>query len=190
MPRDTATSSDTPPTSTRRRPLLLVGALIALFAAAAVLYTALTPSSSASGAPGPGPAGAPVSFTAATMSGQQLSVPGGKPSVLLFLGVNCGGCGPTATALGQLQQQAAAAANFVGVDITPGETDSDVRGFLTTNHATGLGYAFDTDTRLIKALGVTQLTTVVVLDASGAPTWRAVEPTPAQVQTELAKVAR
>ena len=186
MPRDTATSSDTPPTSTRRRPLLLVGALIAVLAVAAVVYTALTPASSA---PGPGPAGAPVSFTAATMSGQQLSVPGGKPSVLLFLGVHCGGCGATAAALGQLQQQAPAAANFVGVDITPGETDSDVRGFLYANHATGLGYAFDTDTRLIKALGVTQLTTVVVLDASGAPTWRAVEPTPAQVQAELAKLA-
>lgn len=188
MPSDTTTSSDIPPTSTRRRPLLLVGALIAVFAVAAVLYTALRPTSTASDTAGP--AGAPVSFTAATLSGQQLSVPGGKPSVLLFLGVNCGGCGPTATALGQLQQQAPAAANFVGVDITPGETDSDVRGFLTTNHATALGYTFDKDTRLIKALGVTQLTTVVVLDASGAPTWRSVEPTPAQVQAALAKVAR
>lgn len=187
MPRDTATSSDTPPTSTRRRPLLLVGALIALFAVAAVLYTALKPTSTASDTAGP--ASAPVSFTAATTSGQQLRVPGGKPSVLLFLGVHCGGCGPTAAALGQLQQQNPGAANFVGVDITPGETDSDVRGFLDTNHATGLGYTFDTDTRLITALGVTQLTTVVVLDASGAPTWRAVEPTPAQIQAELAKLA-
>ncbi|MGH7743629.1 MAG: TlpA family protein disulfide reductase [Candidatus Dormibacteria bacterium] len=169
--------------------MLLVTALVVVLAGAAVLYSALTPARSASGAAGAGRAGAPVSFTAATMSGQQVTVPGGKPSVLLFFGVTCGGCGPTATALGRLQRQAPGSANFVGVDITPGETDSDVRGFLTTNYATDLGYAFDTNTRLIKALGVTQLTTVIVLDTSGTPTYRAVEPTPAQVQTELTKLA-
>ncbi|MFC4946616.1 hypothetical protein [Pseudonocardia sp. GCM10023141] len=90
--------------------------------------------------------------------------------------------------MAQIQQQNPGAANVVGVDITPGETDSDVRGFLTTNHATGLGYSFDHDTRLITALGVTQLTTVIVLNPSGAPTWRAVEPTREQVQTELTKL--
>lgn len=181
-----STSSDTPPatSATRRRPLLLLGALVAVVA---VLYTALSPASTTSNAAGA--AGGPVSFTATTVSGQQIAVPGGKPSVLLFLGVNCGGCGPTATALGRLQAQTPGAANFVGVDITPGESASDVRGFLTANHAEGLGVALDTDTRLISALGVTQLTTVVVLDATGASTYRAVEPTSAQVQTALAAVA-
>lgn len=183
------TSSDTPTatSSPRRRPLLLVGALVVVLAVAALLYTALRPGSTSNSAAGP--AGGPVSFTATTVSGQQIAVPGGKPSVLLFLGVNCGGCGPTATALGRLQAQAPGAANFVGVDITPGESASDVRGFLTANHADGLGIALDTDTHLISALGVTQLTTVVVLDATGAPTYRAVEPTPAQVQTALGAVA-
>jgi hypothetical protein len=181
-----STSSDTPPaiSATRRRPLLLLGALVVVLAVAAVLYTALKPASAASSA-----AGGPVSFTATTGSGQQIAVPGGKPSVLLFLGVNCGGCGPTATALGHLQAQTPGAANFVGIDITPGESASDVRGFLTANHADGLGVALDTDTHLISALGVTQLTTVVVLDATGTPTYRAVEPTPAQVQTALGAVA-
>jgi hypothetical protein len=167
--------------------LLLVGALVVVLAVAALLYTALRPGATAHSAAGP--AGGPVSFTATSASGQQIVVPGGKPSVLLFLGVNCGGCGPTATALGQLQTQAPGAANFVGVDITPGESASDVRGFLTANHADGLGVALDTDTHLITALGVTQLTTVVVLDATGAPTYRAVEPTPEQVQTALGAVA-
>jgi len=94
--------------STRRRTMLLVTALVVVLAGAAVLYTALTPARSASSAAGAGPAGAPVSFTAATMSGQQVTVPGGKPSVLLFFGVTCGGCGPTATALGRLQRGDAA----------------------------------------------------------------------------------
>lgn len=184
-----STSSDTPAatSSTRRRPLLLVGALVVALAVAAVLYTALKPASSPSDAAGPG--GGPVNFTATTLAGQRIAVPGGKPSVLLFLGVNCGGCGPTATALGRLQAQAPGTANFVGVDITPGETTSDVRGFLTANHADGLGVALDTDTHLIGTLGVTQLTTVVVLDATGAPTYRAVEPAPEQVQTALGAVA-
>lgn len=184
------TSTDTPtasPRRPRRRTWWVLGVLVAVLALAAVLYTALTPTTSAAGA---GPAAGPVSFTATTMTGQPVTVPGGKPSVLLFFGVACGGCGPTSTALAQIQQQNPAAANFLGVDITPGETDSDVRGFLTTNHATGLGYAFDTDTHLLNTLGVTQLTTVVVLDPAGAPTWRAVEPTREQVQAELAKVAR
>lgn len=186
------TSTDIPATPRRpgrRRALWLIGALVAVLTVAAVVYTALTPTSSA-GAVGAGPAGGPVSFTATTMAGPPVTVPGAKPSVLLFFGVSCGGCGPTSTALAQIQQQNPDAANFVGVDITPGETDGDVRGFLTANHATGLGYAFDTDTRLIRALGVTQLTTVVVLDATGAPTWRAVEPTREQVQAALATAAR
>lgn len=184
------TPTDTPAAASRRsgrrRTLWMAGALVAVLAVAAVLYTALTPTSSTAA----GPAGGPVSFTATTTSGQPVTVPGARPSVLLFFGVNCGGCGPTSTALAQIQQQNPAAANFVGVDITPGETDGDVRGFLATNHATGLGYTFDSDTRLIRALGVTQLTTVVVLDATGAPTWRAVEPTREQVQTALATAAR
>lgn len=190
MPPTTDTPA-TPRRSVRRRTLWLAGVLVAVLAVAAVLYTALTPTSSAPGPAGAdGAAGGPVSFTATTTSGPPVTVPGAKPSVLLFFGVSCGGCGPTSTALAQIQQQNPAAANFVGVDITPRETDDDVRGFLTTNHATALGYTFDTDTRLIRALGVTQLTTVVVLDATGAPTWRAVEPTREQVQTALAAAAR
>lgn len=180
------TASDTPPgtSSNRRRSLLLFGGLVVVLAVAAVVYTAVRPAATTSSA-----AGGPVTFTATTVSGQQIAVPGGKPSVLLFLGVNCGGCGPTATTLGRLQAQTPGAANFVGVDITPGESAADVRGFLTANHADGLGVALDSDTHLISVLGVTQLTTVVVLDATGAPTYRAVEPTPAQVQTALAAVA-
>jgi hypothetical protein len=56
---------------------------------------------------GAGPAAA-AGFTATTLSGQQLTVPGGKPSVLFFFSVNCGTCGPGAQALAQAQQAAAA----------------------------------------------------------------------------------
>ena len=57
------------------------------------------------------------------------------------------------------------------------------------NQATSLAYASDSNATLISAYQVTQLSTAVVLDASGKPVFRAVEPTADQIRAELAKVS-
>ncbi|WP_103382801.1 TlpA family protein disulfide reductase [Pseudonocardia dioxanivorans] len=164
-----------------RRWLALTGVGIAVLALAAVAYTAL------SSAPAPTPAagsGSEMAFTATTLSGQQVSVPGGKPSVVYFFSVNCGTCGPDAQALAQLQQTTPGA-NFAAVDLDPRENVDDVRGFLNTNQASALPYTIDTDARLSTGYQIDQLGVAVVLDAAGNEVFRGYKPEPAQIQTAL-----
>lgn len=172
-----------------RRWALAAGVGVAVIALLAVAYTAFSPASpprpgaatsSTAGAGGDSASG----FAATTLSGQQLTVPGGKPSVLFFFSVDCGSCGPGAQALAQAQE-ANPGANYVAVDVDPGETSADVREFLTANQAGGLAYALDTDASLTRAYQLTQLSTAVVLDATGTIVYRGVDPTPDQIRTAL-----
>lgn len=173
----TTTGRSPSPRPWRRRWPLLVGIGLAVIAVLAVAYTALSP------APTPN-SNTEVGFTAATLSGQQVSVPGGKPSVVYFFTVNCGTCGPDAGALAKLQQSTPGA-NFAAVDLDPNETVEDVRGFLDSNQANGLAYTIDTDGRLISDYKIRQIGVAVVLDAAGNEVFRGYKPTTAQIQTAL-----
>ncbi|MGQ0573646.1 MAG: TlpA family protein disulfide reductase [Pseudonocardia sp.] len=171
------------PRAPKRRWPLLAGIGLAVIAVLAVAYTALSP------APTPTPTATATSstgveFTAATLSGQQISVPGGKPSVVYFFTVNCGTCGPEAQALAQLQQTTPGA-NFAAVDLDPNETVEDIRGFLDTNQATELAYAIDTDGQLVSGYQIRQIGVAVVLDATGNEVFRGYKPDIAQIQTAL-----
>ena len=126
-------------------------------------------------------------FTAQTAAGGQVSVPGSKPSVLFFFSIECGACGPFTKALAEVQRSAPEAANYVAVDVASYETASDVEAFLAQNQASSLAYAIDTNTRLISAYRVNQLSTAVVLDASGTEVFRGVEPSVAQIRDALTK---
>ncbi|WP_219418498.1 TlpA family protein disulfide reductase [Pseudonocardia nigra] len=180
----TKTGRSPSPRRSRRRWPLLAGIGVAVIAVLAVAYTALSPAPT----PTPGAAASSstgVAFTATTLSGQQVNVPGGKPSVVFFFSVNCGTCGPGAQALAQAQQSAPDA-NYVAVDVAPDETATDVAEFLTTNQATGLAYTLDTGGALTSSYQLTQLSTAVVLDAQGNTVYRGVDPTPDQIQAALA----
>jgi thiol-disulfide isomerase/thioredoxin len=180
----TTTGRSTSPRPPRRRWPMLAGIGMAVIAVLAVAYTALAPTAAPTAGSTAG-SSAGIAFTAATLSGQQVSVPGGKPSVVFFFSVNCGTCGPGAQALAQAQQ-ATPEANYVAVDVDPSETATDVAEFLTTNQATGLAYTLDTDGALTSAYRLTQLSTAVVLDAQGNTVYRGVDPTPDQIQAALA----
>lgn len=183
-----ATPTDTPPgppatsRASRRRAVLIGGVIVVVVLLAAVLYTAL---SGGGGTAASGQVAAPVAFTASTEAGQQVRVPDGKPSVVLFFSATCGSCGPAARALAQVQQTNPGAANFVAVDLEPGETVTDIAGFLTANQATTLAATSDTVAHVSAAMGVTQLTTAVFLTADGHVQSRVVEPTAAQIQDQL-----
>lgn len=131
--------------------------------------------------------GAGSAFTAQTTAGNPIEVPGGRPSVVLFFTVECGGCGPTANALAQAQADDPEAANFVVVDVASYETAKDIKGFLDAYDGADLGYASDADGRLIADYQVTQLSTVLVLDADNKVVYRAIEPSADQIRAELAK---
>lgn len=186
MSQTTTDHSASPRPAWRRWPLLagVTAAVIVVFALAhTVLSPAPAPPPGATGRSSTG--GQATSFTAVTLSGQQVTVPGGKPSVVFFFSANCGTCGPGAQALAQAQQ-ATPGANYVAVDVDPSETDADVAEFLATNQATSLAYTLDTDGVLTRAYQLTQLSNAVVLDADGTIVYRGVDPTAEQIRTALA----
>ena len=129
-----------------------------------------------------------ASFTAHTVAGGSTTLPGERPSVLLFFSVECGGCGPTAQALAQTQAQDPTAADFAVVDVAAYETAQDIEGFLKYYDANALAYATDADGTLLSSYGVTQLSTVVIVDPDGKVVYRAVEPDAAKIRAELNKV--
>lgn len=194
----TTTSPSTPPSSasgpgpagrSRRRWLTIAGVAVVTLLVLAVTYTAL----SAEPSPAPdavssaaGTSTAATAFTASTMSGAEVAVPGGKPSVVFFFSATCGTCGPGARALAEAQASTPDA-NYVAVDIDPNESVNDVQEFLTANDASTLAYARDTDASLTRAYQLTQLSTAVVLDAAGTEVYRGVDPTSTQIRSALTK---
>lgn len=172
----------------RRRWLAIVGAAVVALLVLAVTYTALSQPSPAPGAvsSAAGASKAATAFTASTLAGEEVPVPGGKPSVVFFFSATCGTCGPGARALAEAQASTPNA-NYVAVDIDPNESVDVVQEFLTANDADTLAYALDTDAALTRAYQLTQLSTAVVLDASGTEVYRGVDPTPTQIRTALSK---
>jgi len=177
-----STTTRNGPGESRRRWAILTTVAVAIVASLAVIYTLLSPTT------GQDPTGVGVgSYTATTLAGQQVTVPGGKPSAVLFFSASCGSCGPAAQALAQAQNADPRAANYVVVDLDPNETPEDIRGFLTDNQATTLAVADDTGGRLSAAYRVTQLTTLVILGPDGQVDSTVVEPSLTQIQTALAQ---
>jgi len=127
-------------------------------------------------------------FTARTIAGSSITLPGERPSVLLFFSVECGGCGPTANALAQARAQDPKAADFGVIDVAAYETSKDIEGFLKDYDATALAYASDPDGTLTARYGVTQLSTVVIVDPDGKVVFRGVEPNAEKIRAELDKV--
>ncbi len=179
MSQITTDRRPSPSGSPRRRWAILAGVGVAALAVLAVVYTVLSPAPG-----GSGQAGADTSFTASTLTGQEVTLPSGKPTVILFFSATCGSCGPSAQAL-TAAQQSNPEATYVAVDIDPTETADDAREFLTANHAEGLAYATDTDGSISGAYEVTRLSTAVVLDAEGTEVSREVEPTLDQILAAL-----
>lgn len=193
----TTTSTSTPSSASgpgptgglRRRWLAIAGAAVVTLLVLAVTYTALSSQPSARPGAASSVAGsdqAATAFTATTLSGETVSIPGGKPSVVFFFSATCATCGPGARALAEAQANTPDA-NYVAVDIDPNESVDVVRQFLTANDAGTLAYARDTDAALTRAYQLTQLSTAVVLDASGTEVYRGVDPTPTQIRSALTK---
>ena len=87
--------------------------------------------------------------------------------------------------LAGVQRNAPQGANYVAVDVAPSETSADITSFLAQNNASSMAYATDTNAQLISAYQVNQLSTAVVLNASGTVVFRAVDPSAGQIRDAL-----
>ncbi len=194
----TTTSTSTPPSpasgpgptsGSRRRGLAIVGAVVITLLVLAVTYTALSPqpaSSPGSSSSTAGSSNADTAFTATTLSGETVSIPGGKPSVVFFFAASCVTCGSGAQAVAEAQA-GVPGVSYVAVDVDPSESEAVVRDFLTDNGAETLAFTRDTDAELSIAFKVTQLSTAIVLDSSGAEVYRVVHPTTSKLRSALAE---
>ena len=115
-------SAPAPPRSpgrsrSRRTVLVVTAAVVAALTVVFVLYAARsstngsTAASPAAQAGAAAPAKAAGAFTARTLDGAGVDVPGSRPSALFFYSVECGACGPGAQSLAEAQKAVGAKAN-------------------------------------------------------------------------------
>jgi len=156
--------------------------------------TAASTTSSSAAAAGSG--GAPTSSTAtaailkgtavALLGGRQVQIPSSTPTVLFFFALGCVDCAAGAQATAAAARTAGPTAIFLGVDLDPGVSADEVSAFLASAGATGLPVTVEASTRLATTYQVATLSTVVVVNAGGEVTYRAVDPTPAAILAAVA----
>lgn len=133
------------------------------------------------------------SVTVRALGGQRIRIPSERPTVVYFFSATCGSCIQGAHALVQAQQQAQAAqtaATFLAVDLDPTEPPQVIGEFVRAAGNPDLPAVSDRDAALSRRYQVTALSTLVIIDPTGRVTYRATEPSPAQILDAIAKAAR
>ena len=126
-----------------------------------------------------------------TIDGAAVRVPSNRPSVLVFLSINCADCADVARTLAEVEAAtnataraahlATTKARFLGVDMDRGVSGQAVTDFLHSVGAAGLPAVVDQKAVLSGTYQVTALSTVLVVDPAGRVTFRAVNPSPAKI---------
>ena len=106
-------------------------------------------------------------FQVPDVQGQTVSVPAGKPVVLLFGAASgCASCAVSEQQMAQVYPQFKHQAEFVTVDVTPGDTRADVLSFAQQLGATWPAVLAQ-GTNLLTLYHVSALDTMYVLNARG-----------------------
>lgn len=129
----------------------------------------------------------PVTITA--LSGATVTVPGDKPTAMFYFSVGCGECVKGARSLTEAAETASGSAQFVLVDMDPGESKDIVSSFQDFTGTTDVPAVIDTDASLSRRYQVAALSTLIVVDPAGAVTYRAKDPSADQITAALAKAA-
>lgn len=176
------------PTSPLRRVPLIVVSVLALVA----LVTACgeQPDTTARAASSAGDKQAAASVTATTADGTTVTVPDGKPAVVYFFAPSCYSCIAGTRAVANAQSQAPKAADYVAVNIDPGQSQQSVRDFLTMADGTALARTTDTGGTLASAFNVRALGTLLVLNADGTVAHTSVDPPATAITAAVEKAAQ
>src|SRR5579875_2590376 len=86
-----------------------------------------------------------------------------KPTLIYFMASWCVTCVPEARAIAQLQSEIGQQANFVVLDIDPGDTLNDLEHFWKAVGSPTNIWALDKDGRVTTAYNVTSLDTTIVI---------------------------
>lgn len=151
----------------------------ALFLVAALALTACGSSPTDS-------AGA-VADTVSDIDGTARTIPDGKPAALFFFSVGCGECAGGADSLNKASAALGTSADYLLVDVDPGESKDFINEFRDYIKAPELPAVIDTGATLTTRYKVTSMSTLVVVDAKGEVTFRATDPSAEEIQSELTK---
>lgn len=99
--------------------------------------------------------------------GVPITVPGERPTVLYFMASWCFTCIPQAQAMKELEAEYADQADFVGVDVTPGNTKTQVDEFRELAGFPEHPYVVDETGELSKKYEIVSLDTTVVIAPDG-----------------------
>ena len=110
--------------------------------------------------------------TATSLDGQEVRLPGGKPSVAFFFASWCGSCIPEAAALGELHREHGDDVDIVAVSIDPGDTPETIAEFMQAAGSPGYRIVHDSADSIRAAYEVAALDVTVVSDAAGKVVYR------------------
>lgn len=129
--------------------------------------------------------------TVTSIAGQQIDLPATRePSAVFFFTSGCGECAGGARSLGEAAaaaQKSGAKAQFLAVDLDPGESKQTIQAFMDYVKAGQLPVVVDTGAALSQRYGVAALSTLIVIDAGGKVTFRATDPDAKTITNELEK---
>lgn len=127
--------------------------------------------------------------TAHRAAGGTVAVPDGKPAVVYFFAPSCYSCIAGTKAVAAAQAQAPEAADYVAVNLDPGQNTEDVAAFLNAADGAELLRTTDTEGSLATGFGVRALGTLLVLDADGAPVYTGIDPPAGEITTAVKRAA-
>ena len=102
-----------------------------------------------------------------SVDGKALTVPSTRPTVLFFMASWCYTCVPQAEAMKELEQEYAGKADFVAVDVTPENTQTEVDQFRELAGNPGYPFVVDRTGELTQKYAVTSLDSTVVVAPDG-----------------------
>lgn len=161
-------------TTTKRRRIFTTAALIAAVTLVLILAsTALHRGGDADKPAGQARGDSVERIETASVTGERVTVPSTRPTVLFFMASWCYTCVPQAEAMKNLEQEYAGKADFVAVDVTPENTKADVDEFRKLAGNPSHPYVIDKTSQLTKKYGITSLDTTVVVASDGEVLGRA-----------------
>ncbi|WP_343603176.1 TlpA disulfide reductase family protein [Mycobacterium sp.] len=131
-------------------------------------------------------AATPPTSTVTTLAGATVRIPADKPAAVFFFSVGCGECLGGGKSLAQAAATVGDKAQFLAVDMDPGDSKDAISGFLHAINSPELPTAIDTGATLSRAYQVSALSTLLVVDPAGKVTYRATDPTTDQIRAALA----
>jgi hypothetical protein len=177
----------------RSNPRRIVGIAIAAIAAVALIVAATR----AQHAPKPAPVSAtaaedadsyaaPVRLTA--IDGERVSLPAGRPGMLMLSSSLCTTCFLTVRDMGKLKSQLGRRVDAAFISVDPGDSVATLRDRRDAIGDPPIPSAIDTSGTLASQYEIRTLGTVVVFDARGRIVSRSIEPTLSDLWGALRRV--